>query len=93
LQGVSQLLSYRLPFSTPPRPPPVKTRTFVEDQRRCPPTDSNSPIEAICKHGGMVIMIKRPATKPAKFKWDKLGEFLYHRFGLMLGVERAHRPD
>ncbi|MCW2078038.1 UNVERIFIED_ORG: hypothetical protein M2193_000213 [Bradyrhizobium japonicum] len=48
---------------------------------------------AIRKLGGVVIMIKRPGTKPAKFKWGKLGEFLYDRFGLMWGVHDSERID
>ena len=49
--------------------------------------------EAICKLGGVVIMIKRPGTKPAKFKWGKTGEFLYDKFGLMWGVHDSERSD
>ncbi|MHC2250049.1 nucleoside/nucleotide kinase family protein [Bradyrhizobium elkanii] len=48
---------------------------------------------AIRKLGGVVIMIKRPGTKPAKFKWGKLGEFLYDRLGLMWGVHDSERID
>ena len=36
--------------------------------------------EAIRQLGGVVIMIKRPGTKPAKFNWGKIGEFLYDKF-------------
>jgi hypothetical protein len=49
--------------------------------------------EAIRKLGGVVIMIKRPGTKPAKFKWGKIGEFLYEKFGLMWGVHDSERSD
>jgi hypothetical protein len=49
--------------------------------------------EAIRRRGGIVIMIKRPGTKPAKFKWGKIGEFLYERFGLMWGVHDSERID
>lgn len=43
-------------------------------------------------------MIKRPGTRPAKFKWGKFGEFLFDKLGLLWGVhdsERIHRikPD
>ncbi|MEY9147638.1 hypothetical protein [Bradyrhizobium elkanii] len=48
---------------------------------------------AIRKLGGVVIMIKRPGTKPAKFKWGKLGEFLYDKLGLMWGVHDSERID
>ena len=49
--------------------------------------------EAVRKLGGIVIMIKRPDTKPAKFKWGKLGELLYDKFGLMWGVHDSERTD
>lgn len=49
--------------------------------------------EAIRKLGGVVIMIKRPGTRPAKFKWGKFGEFLFDRFGLMWGVHESERID
>lgn len=49
--------------------------------------------DAIRRRGGVVIMIKRPGTKPAKFKWGKLGEFLYDKFGLMWGVHPSERID
>lgn len=49
--------------------------------------------EAIRQLGGIVIMIKRPGTKPAKFKWGRIGEFLYDRFGLMWGVHPSERID
>ncbi|MCA1379364.1 hypothetical protein I6F34_00820 [Bradyrhizobium sp. BRP05] len=49
--------------------------------------------EAIRKLGGIVIMIKRPGTKPAKFKWGKLGEFLYDKLGLLWGVHDSERID
>jgi hypothetical protein len=47
---------------------------------------------AIRQLGGFVIMIKRPGTKPAKFK-NKLGEFLYSKFGIMWGVHPSERID
>lgn len=49
--------------------------------------------QAIRKLGGIVIMIKRPGTKPARFKWGKVGEFLHDRFGLMWGVHDSERID
>jgi hypothetical protein len=49
--------------------------------------------EAIRKLGGVVIMIKRPGTKPAKFKWGKFGEFLFDKLGLMWGVHDSERID
>jgi hypothetical protein len=49
--------------------------------------------EAIRRRGGVVIMIKRPGTKPAKFKWGKLGEFLYDKLGLLWGVHDSERID
>jgi hypothetical protein len=48
---------------------------------------------AIRALGGVVIMIKRPGTKPAKFKWGKLGEFLFDKFGLLWGVHDSERID
>ncbi|WLA44119.1 hypothetical protein QNJ95_22870 [Bradyrhizobium elkanii] len=49
--------------------------------------------EAIRQLGGVVVMIKRPGTKPAKFKWGKLGEFLYDKLGLLWGVHDSERID
>ena len=43
--------------------------------------------------GGINIMIRRPGTKPAKFKWGKIGEFLFDKFGLMWGVHDSERID
>ena len=48
---------------------------------------------AIRELGGVVIMIKRPGTRPAKFKWGKFGEFLFDKFGLMWGVHDSERID
>jgi hypothetical protein len=48
---------------------------------------------AIRRRGGVVIMIKRPGTSPAKFKWGKIGEFLFEKFGLMWGVHDSERID
>lgn len=42
--------------------------------------------------GGVVIMIKRPGTRPAKFK-NQLGEFLFDKFGIMWGVHPSERID
>lgn len=49
--------------------------------------------DAIRALGGVVIMIKRPGTRPAKFKWGKIGEFLFDKFGLMWGVHDSERID
>lgn len=49
--------------------------------------------DAIRKLGGIVIMIKRPGTKPAKFNWGKVGEFLFDKFGIMWGVHPSERID
>jgi hypothetical protein len=43
--------------------------------------------------GGFTILIKRPGTRPVSFKWGKLGEFLYARFGLMWGAHDSERTD
>jgi hypothetical protein len=51
------------------------------------------PRQALRNLGGVVIMIKRPGTKPAKFKWGKLGEFLYDKLGLLWGVHDSERID
>jgi hypothetical protein len=47
---------------------------------------------AIRELGGVVIMIKRPGTRPAKFK-NKIGEFLFDKFGIMWGVHPSERID
>jgi hypothetical protein len=49
--------------------------------------------KAIRSLGGLTIIIKRPGTRPAKFKWGKLGEFLFDKFGLMWGVHDSERTD
>jgi hypothetical protein len=49
--------------------------------------------DAIRRRGGVVILIKRPGTRPAKFKWGKIGEFLYDKFGLLWGVHDSERID
>jgi hypothetical protein len=49
--------------------------------------------KAITGLGGITILIKRPGTRPAKFKWGKIGEFLFDRFGLMWGVHDSERID
>lgn len=49
--------------------------------------------EAIRKLGGVVIMIKRPGCRPAKFKWGKIGEFLFDKLGQMWGVHDSERID
>lgn len=48
--------------------------------------------KAIKGLGGVVIMIKRPGTKPAKFN-SKLGQFLFEKFGIMWGVHDSERID
>lgn len=47
----------------------------------------------IKKLGGFTIMIQRPGTRPAAFKWGKIGAFLYDKFGVMLGVHDSERTD
>ncbi|WP_315729776.1 hypothetical protein [Bradyrhizobium sp. SZCCHNRI2010] len=49
--------------------------------------------DAIRELGGCVIMIERPGTKPAKFSWGRVGEFLYDKFGIMWGVHPSERID
>ncbi|MEY9138477.1 hypothetical protein ABIE79_010005 [Bradyrhizobium diazoefficiens] len=49
--------------------------------------------DAIRRRGGVVILIKRPGTRPANFKWGKIGAFLYDKFGLMWGVHDSERTD
>ncbi|WFU52335.1 hypothetical protein QA639_21755 [Bradyrhizobium pachyrhizi] len=49
--------------------------------------------EAIRKLGGVVIMIKRPGTKPAKFKWGWIGRKLYDWFGVLWGAHSSERTD
>lgn len=46
---------------------------------------------AIRQLGGVVIMIKRPGTRPAKFKWGKFGEFLFDKLALLWGVHDSER--
>lgn len=49
--------------------------------------------DAIRSLEGMIIKIKRPDTKPAKFKWGRFGEFLFDKLGLMWGVHDSERID
>lgn len=49
--------------------------------------------QAIQLLGGLTIMIKRPGTRPAKFKWGKLGEYLFDKCGLYWGVHDSERTD
>jgi hypothetical protein len=42
---------------------------------------------------GFTIMIKRPGTKPAKFKWGFIGEKLYDWFGVLWGAHDSERID
>jgi hypothetical protein len=43
--------------------------------------------------GGLTILIKRPGTEPAKYKWGKLGQFLFEKLGIMWGVHDSERTD
>jgi hypothetical protein len=62
--------------------------SVMNDSVRFP--NEEAPVHAA---GGLTIMIKRPGTRPAKFKWGKFGEFLYDKFGLMWGVHDSERTD
>jgi hypothetical protein len=42
---------------------------------------------------GFTILIVRPGTKPAKFKWGIFGEKLYDWFGLLWGAHASERTD
>lgn len=48
--------------------------------------------QAVRSLGGFTIMIKRPGTVPAKFKWGWLGKALY-KLGFMFGVHDSERID
>lgn len=43
--------------------------------------------------GGFTIMIDRPGTKPAQFKWGAIGRMLYKHLGIMSGVHDSERVD
>ncbi|MEH2517513.1 hypothetical protein V1279_003086 [Bradyrhizobium sp. AZCC 1610] len=43
--------------------------------------------------GGFTILIKRPGTKPAKFKWGWIGAKLYDWFGALWGAHDSERTD
>lgn len=47
---------------------------------------------AVRARQGFTIMVIRPGTHPAAFKWGRLGRLLY-RFGLMWGVHDSERTD
>ena len=42
---------------------------------------------------GFTVLIQRPGTGPAAFKWKRLGPLLYRRFGCMWGVHDSERVD
>jgi hypothetical protein len=44
-------------------------------------------------YGGFTILVTRPGTRPAAFKWGRFGELLYNCFGLMWGVHDSERTD
>ena len=43
--------------------------------------------------GGLTILIVRPGTAPAAYRWGKLGRGLYRWLGLMWGVHDSERVD
>lgn len=43
--------------------------------------------------GGFTILIVRPGTKPAKFKWGWIGEKLHDWFGVLWGAHDSERTD
>lgn len=49
--------------------------------------------DVIAQLDGFTIMITRPGSGPAKFKWGRLGKMLYERFGIMAGVHDSERLD
>lgn len=48
---------------------------------------------AIRELGGFTILVVRPGTEPAAFKWGRLGRFLWRRLGLWWGVHDSERID
>jgi hypothetical protein len=48
---------------------------------------------AIRASGGLTILIVRPGTGPAAFKWGRFGKLLYRWFGCMWGVHDSERVD
>ncbi|MEO7681556.1 MAG: hypothetical protein ABIS14_12855 [Sphingomonas sp.] len=49
--------------------------------------------QAVRTMRGVTILITRPGTGPAAFKWKRLGPVLYHWFGCMWGVHDSERID
>lgn len=48
---------------------------------------------AIRATGGVTILITRPGTGPAAYRWKRLGPVLYRWFGCMWGVHDSERVD
>jgi hypothetical protein len=66
---------------------PAGKNIVVDDLRF--PNEQN----AVHAEGGMSILIERPGTEPAAFKWFGLGRLLYRWFGVMWGVHDSERID
>lgn len=49
--------------------------------------------DAIRAVGGITILVTRPDTGPAAFKWGQFGKWLYEVFGIMWGVHDSERVD
>lgn len=49
--------------------------------------------EAIRRARGFTILVQRPGTGPAAFKWKRVGPVLYRWFGCMWGVHNSERID
>jgi hypothetical protein len=49
--------------------------------------------DAIREMGGVTILIDRPGSQPAKFKWGQIGKALFRWFGLWWGIHDSERLD
>jgi hypothetical protein len=43
--------------------------------------------------GGLTVLVVRPGTEPAAFKWGRFGRLLFRWFGCMWGVHDSERTD
>ena len=68
---------------------------MTEDEERIQNDSVRFPNEEnlVRRRGGFTILIERPGTGPAAFKWKRLGPILYKWFGCMWGVHDSERVD
>ncbi|MEE9481879.1 hypothetical protein [Methylobacterium ajmalii] len=68
---------------------------MTEDEDKVQNDSVRYPNEEALVHrrGGFTILIERPGTGPAAFKWGRFGRILHSWFGCMWGVHDSERVD